>query len=179
MSYPICPVSLPSHWLSLRWVPFDGMKDILVDNHKVSANRIFVVEEGLDTDLTFNPGLFDRKLCRQRVYPADVQRHYIFLSVFKWEERKAYKELIQAFSTAFPPDVNVTLFLRTSPPGDNLAGVVKGLLDGKADPRIRLLPRQQDHRYQQMLMGADAFVLATHGEGWGRPLMEGMLTQNV
>eukprot|EP00045_Choanoeca_perplexa_P007376 m.66405 g.66405 ORF g.66405 m.66405 type:complete len:542 (+) comp14051_c0_seq1:294-1919(+) len=171
---------VPSDWkpnfneIDEWWVPYTGMKDILVDNHKVSANRIFVVEEGLDTELTFNPGLFDRTLCRQRVYPADVQRHFIFLSVFKWEERKAYKELIRAFSTAFPLDVNVTLFLRTSPPGDNLAGVVKGLLDGEEDPRIRLLPRQQDHRYQQMLMGADAFVLATHGEGWGRPLMEAM-----
>ena len=29
-------------------------------------------------------------------------------------------------------------------------------------------------RYQQMLLGADVFVLATHGEGWGRPLMEAM-----
>ena len=154
-----------------RWVPFKGMKEILVQNHGLSPDRIHVVEEGLDTDRTFNPALFDHRLSRQRVYPTHVQNSHIFLSVFKWEKRKAYKELIKAFAFAFPAGENVTLFLRTNPPQD-IGTVVKDIL-GHEDLRIQILSRQDDHRYQQMIAGADVFVLASHGEGWGRPLLDG------
>ncbi|EDQ90242.1 uncharacterized protein MONBRDRAFT_20619 [Monosiga brevicollis MX1] len=169
---------VPSDWaqnfkeIDEWWVPYDGMKTILVDNHGVSANRIHVVEEGLDTRRTFNPDLFDYASSRARIYPKDAQGGFIFVSIFKWETRKAYEELIRAFVTAFPGNESVTLFLRTTPP-QSLQDIVSRLV-GKRDERIRVLERQEDHRYMQMLAGADGFVAATHGEGWGRPIMEAM-----
>lgn len=106
----------------------------------------------------------------------------------------------RAFTSEFTAEEGVRLFLRTNPDRD-LKAVVKEIA-GKEDPRISVLSPQADHRcgaqatllstpdcnllsnelsisthrYQQMLLAADAFVLATHGEGWGRPLMEGKLT---
>lgn len=33
-----------------------------------------------------------------------------------------------------------------------------------------------DHlEYPQLFAAADAFVLASHGEGWGRPIVEGKI----
>jgi hypothetical protein len=40
--------------------------------------------------------------------------------------------------------------------------------------QVVFLPRVSLRDYIQLYRAADAFVLATHGEGWGRPLMEAM-----
>ena len=44
----------------------------------------------------------------------------------------------------------------------------------KHPPKIVFLPRLPLSHYVQLFRAADAFVLATHAEGWGRPLMEAM-----
>ncbi|EGD81409.1 hypothetical protein PTSG_02131 [Salpingoeca rosetta] len=156
------------------WVPSEWNKRIFVEQYGVPPRDVHVVEEGLNTRDTFNPRLFNAAAARKAVYPADVQDSFIFLSVFKWEERKAPTTLIRAFVEEFGEDENVSLFLRTSPPAYiNVAAVAETEV-GRADGRVRVLQRQDDSRYQQMFVGADAFVLASHGEGWGRPVFEAM-----
>jgi glycosyltransferase involved in cell wall biosynthesis len=41
-------------------------------------------------------------------------------------------------------------------------------------PKIVFLPRMPSADYVRLYRAADAFVLATHAEGWGRPLTEAM-----
>jgi hypothetical protein len=45
----------------------------------------------------------------------DVSLCAVFLSVFKWEARKGWKDLVQGFCDAFKPTDNVVLWILTKP----------------------------------------------------------------
>lgn len=100
----------------------------------------------------------------------------VFLPFPSCPTSASYTELIKAFTDEFTDDEGVRLFMRTSPDRD-LAAVVSEI-HGAPHHRIHLLGRQDGPNYQRMIRGADAFVLATHGEGWGRPAMEGAPTSS-
>lgn len=46
---------------------------------------------------------------------AASSKPYIFLSVFKWEARKGWKDLVRGFCDAFKPTDNVVLWILTKP----------------------------------------------------------------
>ena len=59
-------------------------------DHSVPAEQVKVVWQGLDTHYPYNPTLFDKHQCREKIYgDATSASDFIFLSTFKWEERKA------------------------------------------------------------------------------------------
>jgi len=118
------------------------------------------------------------------------RNRFHFLSVFKWERRKGWDVLLQAYWTAFQKDDDVVLVLRTYVPSftahidpnitqhiedfaqlhfhmshTQLAPVVwSGDVITRADVR-------------DLLAAVDAFVLPTRGEGWGLPIAEAMAMQ--
>eukprot|EP00055_Hartaetosiga_balthica_P013807 m.72550 g.72550 ORF g.72550 m.72550 type:complete len:610 (+) comp8387_c0_seq1:86-1915(+) len=175
---------LPQDWppnfdsIDEFWVPSEWNKRVFVEEYGIPEEDVYVVEEGLNTDTPFNPALYNTIESRQTVYPADVQNSFIFLSVFKWEDRKNPLQLLKAFMEEFPVDENgeylddVHLFLRSTPNVD-IKYYVQAV-GGRMDARIHVLDKQLDYHYQQMFVGADAFVFPTHGEGWGRPTFEAM-----
>jgi len=130
---------------------------------------------------------------------AAPERPFVFLSVFKWETRKGWQELLAAFWAEFldpltssmrqPP---VRLVIKTSMP---LPPDGQELLHQSDRPvhQVAALAWELGHDvsdamamvlvYDGMLSSAalgslyrsvDGFVLATHGEGWGLPLLEAM-----
>lgn len=155
------------------WAPSAWGRRLLVHSG-VPMSKVRVMPEGLDTQTQFNPRAFNKTQARGLIYPPAVRDHFVFLSVAKWENRKAYKELIEAFSREFSQIEKVSLVLRTTPPRP-LAQELQDILGDRDLPKnVWLLGHQPDTRYQLMLAGADAFVLASHGEGWGRPIVEAM-----
>jgi glycosyltransferase involved in cell wall biosynthesis len=110
-----------------------------------------------------------------------------FISVFKWEARKDWQSLLQAFYEEFGNSTTqskeVNLYIRSSMAPENLeefrswknryiasSGVSQDLL-----PKVILLERFVPYiRMPHMYKAAQAFVTATHGEGWGLPIMESM-----
>ena len=170
---------LPEGWINQMrrfdeiWAPSAWGRRLLVSSG-VPARKVRVVPEGLDTAMSFNPKAFNRTRAREVVYPAKFANHFVFLSVFKWEERKGVSSLVRAFASEFVPEDNVVLCLRTTPPHAPDVDLRSILKKDKVPDNIIMLEHQHDARYQMMLAGADAFVLPTHGEGWGRPIVEAM-----
>jgi GT2 family glycosyltransferase/glycosyltransferase involved in cell wall biosynthesis/Flp pilus assembly protein TadD len=133
------------------------------------------------------PETFDRELFHPGVAPLDVEGldGFVFLSMFSWIDRKAWDTLLRAWFEEFGARDDVTLLLKTdtaiSPPGTNcrheIDRFVRGQLnrDPRKGPRIVVLDRQLEMTdVPRLYRAADAFVLASHGEGWGRPYMEAM-----
>lgn len=120
-------------------------------------------------------------------------RSTVFLSIFKWEARKAWDVLLTAYFDEFSADEPVELYIKTSPfhSDANFDRQIRELLRGREDAserhgadRGRLMRRLppvyliDDHLSLEQLAAlykaADAFVLPSRGEGWGRPQVEAM-----
>eukprot|EP00736_Rhodelphis_marinus_P001364 Rmarinus@m.3289 len=105
-----------------------------------------------------------------------------FLSVFKWEPRKNWKGLLTAYYQEFHGrDDSVCLVLRVSMTQSDLSSMDKLNNEVKSRYNISRLPcvhvlsdRLSSIDMVSLYAAADAFVLPSHGEGWGLPLAEAM-----
>ena len=108
---------------------------------------------------------------------------YRFLSVMRWQERKAWDRLLNAYINEFANEPNVELIIKATPfderdpqaPNVEMQRYVKQLsVDGI--PKIRLITSKfSTTQMINLYTSADAFVLPSRGEGWGRPYIEAML----
>jgi glycosyltransferase involved in cell wall biosynthesis len=133
------------------------------------------------------PGGIDPRPFRLDATPMTLggRRGFNFLSVFDWTLRKGWDVLLRAFVEEFPPDEDVALFLKvwssSQLPLARLCEQAENALraTGLAQhlpPNVILLESNLPTRQLPALYGAaDAYVLPTRGEGWGRPFMEAML----
>ena len=109
---------------------------------------------------------------------------FVFLSVFKWEKRKGWDVLLKAYLREFSGEDNVALFLLTNAYhsdgnfGNKVVDFVKEMnfkegADGY--PFVYVIDKHIAQVDLPLLYkAADAFVLPTRGEGWGRPIVEAM-----
>lgn len=111
----------------------------------------------------------------------------VFLSIFKWERRKGWQVLLEAYFKAFEHGDDVVLVLLTNAyheafdsAGDFTQVIEKftmSTLGKKLSelPRVHVLPPHipQD-AMPSLYKAATAFVLPSRGEGWGRPHVEAM-----
>ena len=112
-------------------------------------------------------------------------RRFNFLSVFGWGLRKGWDVLVRAFVEEFSRDEGVALILHTQPGAgetrESLHQDVQALLRrhglGRTWPPhvVFHTPLLRVDQLPSLYKAADAFVLPTRGEGWGRPFMEAML----
>jgi len=174
---------LPEGWvdrlnkMDLIWVPTSFARAVF-EGGGVDAKRLRVVPEAVDTAL-FDP----TKHAALDVMAADSR--YKFLSVFKWEERKGWDILLRAFLAEFPsPDSGAALYIRTtayhsdSEFEERVATFARETLKMAPDAPLSHIIILKDELPLQDLprlyAGADCFVLASRGEGWGRPHIEAM-----
>jgi glycosyltransferase involved in cell wall biosynthesis len=139
-------------------------------------DRLRALPGGVNTTV-FRPG--------SEPLPIPERRGFNFLSIFEWIQRKGPDVLLRAYLSEFTSNEDVTLILKTY---------------GYPDPNMELLPRLAYFVERNMGMrledaptvilltpdvlsgteiprlyaSADAFVLPTRGEGWGRPYMEAL-----
>lgn len=175
---------LPSDWVERLnrmdevWVSTAFNRDTF---RQSGVNRpIYILPQGIDTE-RFRPGL----------PPVDIQgrRGFVFLSIFEWLYRKGWDILLEAWARAFTPSDDVCLILRTYPVNvvdhpDSASVILRRIhefLDGKLGRPLQSVapivvvgrPVPQMHM-PRLYASADAFVLPSRGEGWGRPYMEAM-----
>lgn len=171
---------IPSSWLepcSLideLWVPSKwGASRVVAAG--VPKEKVFVVPQSVDV-VTFDPSFVkpDRTLL------PGSEEVFAFLSIFKWEERKNYADLLTAFLTAFDGNTKVGLYIRSGSDPTQLKWVVEQMVRDlriRAPPKVVWVPKVATGDFPRLYATADAFVLPTHGEGWGRPIMEAMAMQ--
>jgi glycosyltransferase involved in cell wall biosynthesis/tetratricopeptide (TPR) repeat protein len=144
----------------------------------VDKQKLHVVPGAVDT-AEYNPG----------VRPLFIPEAggFVFLSVFAWSKRKGWDALVRAYLAEFGPRDLVTLVLKVVPHwnstwAEQMADYerfVRKVLgrDPSARPRIVILPDAMDAATMPRLYAAaDAFVLASRGEAYGRPFLEAMAT---
>jgi len=144
----------------------------------VDEHRLKLLPEGLDTK-RFRPGL--------QPLPIPGRRGFNFLSIFDWIDRKGPDVLLRAFLQAFTADDDVALILKIhkfDDPGANLEERLVHLIERQLGVPLERAPQivvlqgvLAASEMPRLYASADAFVLPSRGEGWGRPYMEAAATQ--
>jgi glycosyltransferase involved in cell wall biosynthesis len=142
----------------------------------VPEDRLKVLGGTLDFD-SFAPGAEPWPLGA----PAGA---FTFLTNFDFSERKGWKQLLLAWAKAFSRDDDVCLVLKTgsfyiadSSVEDKIYSFLHSELGSAADrlAPIRIMTdRLPSAGMPRLYAGADAYVLPSRGEGWGRPFMEAL-----
>lgn len=167
---------LPRSWVAKCmemdeiWVPSRFNVETFV-NSGVAEEKIHVVHSPIDLEL-FTPS--GPRLRRP------LPHGFLFLSVFEWSMRKAPELVIESFVRAFHPkdDVGLMLKIHGQTP-DEARGKVHAILEdlGATDMESHIAVLTQSLRAEQvpdLYRSADAFVLLSRGEAWGRPFLEAM-----
>ncbi|MCU1447988.1 MAG: hypothetical protein JWP02_158, partial [Acidimicrobiales bacterium] len=172
--------ALPADWrdqcntMDEVWVPSEHNLHTFA-KAGVKAKKLHKVPETFDTEL-FDP----------EVAPLAVEglEGFVFLSMFSWLGRKGWDVLLRAWFEEFRAKDDVTLILKTdtiNAPGADCRREVESFVqlqlgrDPRRGPRFVVLDRPLELTdVPRLYRSADAFVLPSHGEGWGRPYMEAM-----
>jgi len=133
----------------------------------VAVSKLYKVPETFDADL-FDPTVAP--------LPIDGLDGFVFLSMFSWIRRKAWDLLLRAWFDEFGAQDDVTLVLKTDTqhaPGTDCQRDVELFIRGqlnrnpKKGPRVVVLDQPLDSiDVPRLYRAADAFVLASRGEGW-------------
>jgi glycosyltransferase involved in cell wall biosynthesis len=157
------------------WVPGDFMLETF-ERGGVPRERMHVLGGTLDFDL-FRP---------DGVEPADFGApadHFTFLTNFAFSERKGWRQLLRAWALAFGPDDGAALILKVHSEGRGpVLQRISAFLEAEhgSDWAARTAPIVvvddvlAATEMPRLYAAADAYVLPTRGEGWGRPYMEAM-----
>ncbi|MGZ4203381.1 MAG: glycosyltransferase family 4 protein, partial [Thermoleophilaceae bacterium] len=174
--------NLPRPWLPLLlqrdeiWVPCTHLLEAF-QRGGIPETKLRVLGETIDFD-AFKPGI--------EPLPLEVEEdRFVFLSNFDFGERKAWEQLIAGWASAFGPDDGVTLVLKTGSythgeqyARDRIRDLVRDRFGAGALERLAPIEivstRLPSSEVAGLYAAADAYVLASRGEGWGRPYMEAM-----
>ena len=148
------------------WTPSVWGRNLLIENG-LSAELIFVVPEGVDTEV-FRP--------REDASVTKRSSPFRLLCVGKWEVRKGVEDLVRCFAEEFQPEEEIELVLHGSNPwlyGFDLQKKIAEVLRGSQARVVASLPMPESELLE-LYRSCDAFVLPTRAEGWGLPIMEAM-----
>lgn len=110
-------------------------------------------------------------------------RPFRWLSVFDWSLRKGHDVLLEAFAQTFA-GAEAELVLKINPQGrldraqvaEHCERIAQRL--SSTPPRVVVMDTiLNGDQLAALYASADAFVLASRGEGWGRPVHEAMLME--
>eukprot|EP00798_Chlamydomonas_sp_ICE-L_P005101 gene5101-34901_t len=189
---------LPKHLVSHAnefdevWVPSEFSRQSFIDSG-VNAEKLRILPQAINTTI-FDPSKHEAlslaslnatELATGTKLNAD--NPFVFLSIFKWESRKGWELLLRAFLEEFKHDEQVELHILTHPFMEMVPSwkekIRSGIVNkcGMEVEDFDLLPRIYvasafigDEEYPAIYKSADALVIPTRGEGWGRPQMEAM-----
>jgi len=163
--------SLPKSWIARLnkmdeiWVPTRFARDVFLRSG-IASEKLVVVPEPVDVHF------YSQARCRVQK-SAQV---FVYLAVFKWEERKGWKELFRAFLEEFRPKDPVQLLIKTTvfhlPPGSTPRSLAEAAFPEirSRGPQIRFTSDRisEEELLQKFFCMADALLAPSYGEGWGR-----------
>ncbi len=172
--------SVPASWVPLLlvrdelWVPSEFNRRTFAEAG-VPEDKLRVLGETIDFDL-FAPGAEPLGL-------GVPEGSFVFLTNFDFSERKGWTNLIRAWARAFQPGDPVCLVLKTGSywsSGGEVRERIESFMRSETGGADRLAPIRivtdvlSSAELPRLYAAADAYVLASRGEGWGRPYMEAM-----
>ncbi|MEX2211570.1 MAG: class I SAM-dependent methyltransferase [Gaiellaceae bacterium] len=172
---------LPPRWVGKCnevdevWVPSEFNLATFADSG-VEPRKLHKIPEALRTEL-YDPA----------VRPLDVPgaSGFVFLSVIGWTRRKGWDVLVRAYVEEFSQDEDVTLVIKANPYFGKSVAEGAAELDAFMRERLGRDPAASapiilldidpgGERMPRLYRAADAYVMPSRGEGWGRPYMEAM-----
>jgi glycosyltransferase involved in cell wall biosynthesis len=172
---------IPEYWartcngMSEIWVPSESSKDAFI-NSGVHKELLRIMPLGIDTDY-YTPNKTKLSL--------DGLQDFNFLLNIEWIPRKCGIETVRAFLETFDSSDSVSLILKAynaqagfDKTGKTILKEIEQLKKkiGKTKyPPILLLPNVlSNDAMVQLYNTCDCVILASRGEGWGLPIVEGM-----
>ncbi|KAF3434433.1 hypothetical protein FNV43_RR25536 [Rhamnella rubrinervis] len=171
------------------WVPTEFHVSTFIESG-VDPSKVVKIVQPIDVKF-FDPLLykpFDLASIGNLVLGAQNlnmnSKKFVFLSIFKWEYRKGWDVLLKSYLQEFSEADGVSLYLLTNPYhsdrdfGNKIMEFVDNSdlekpVDGWAP--IYVIDTHIAHiDLPRIYKAADAFVLPSRGEGWGRPIVEAM-----
>jgi glycosyltransferase involved in cell wall biosynthesis len=161
----------------------NGMDEVWVPSH---FNLETFTKGGVDKHkLRLVPGGVDAHIFHPDGPPLELKpkRTFNFLSVFDWHLRKGYDVLLRAYLHEFSPDDDVALILKVYQITESsyleaqighFIERTAGLPMEKAPVIVLLNGFVHQSQMAQLYATADAFVLPSRGEAYGRPYLEAM-----
>ena len=173
--------ALPPQWLERMdaltdvWVPSHFNRDTFI-RAGMDPSRVFVVPDTLDFT-KFNPD-------NVKPYPLHHKKAFSFLSMFDWNRRKGWDVLLRAYFSEFRSSDDVCLVLKVthllepdSRPTEDVKTLARKMGIQNPPAVVVIDASLSESEIVQLYAAADAFVLPSRGEGWGRPYMEAMAMQ--
>ena len=171
------------------WVPGKWMRDVFA-SCGVPVSKMIVIREGVDV-LRFDPtirGRIELPFSAARNWERACNgpgsaANFNFVSNFKWEPRKGWDILFDAYFHEFTADDDVSLYVLTTAfrSGDTVSDFYRSVeaigtrLAGERLPHFCIVTeRLSENDLGDLYNSADAFVLPTRGEGWGLPTIQAM-----
>jgi len=170
---------LPEGWaercnsMDFIWVPTEFNVETF-RRAGVSQEKLRILPQCVDTE-RYGPHVEPLKI--------RLERGFNFLSIFDWSPRKGWDILLRAYATAFRPDDDVCLILKVYSSAGKTIEQIKEEIDRfltqefgdrELPPILILGGILSEDEVPRLYRCANAFVLPSRGEGWGRPLMEAM-----
>jgi glycosyltransferase involved in cell wall biosynthesis len=172
--------SLPRRWVAKCnemdeiWVP-SAFNVETFSRAGVSPKKLHVIPECMQAEL------YD--LAAEPLELEGVSG-FVFLAVFGWARRKGWDVLVRAYLEEFEHEEAVTLALLVVPVFTPMNEIVTELKEfithhlgrdpAKSAPIVLLDFDPGTANMPRLYRAADAYVLPSRGEGWGRPYMEAM-----
>jgi glycosyltransferase involved in cell wall biosynthesis len=145
------------------WIPSTWGRQVLLD-HKVPAEKIHVVPEGIDPDQFYPP---------VAVRPPNQPMRFLFVG--KYEQRKSLNEIFDAWSRAFGTDTTVELIIKTNyftHDPDRMANMQQRVKELGLPNLTVIWGEYTPDEMLALYRSADVFVFPSKAEAWGLPLIE-------
>ena len=156
-------------YAQLLWVPSQWGKEVLINNG-IEESMIDVVPEGVDAN-QYHPyvrGSIDK-----------TGEPFRFLTIGKFEARKGYKELLEAFKLAFDNSPEVELVIKADyflDPENKKQQCIQ-LINEFGLTNVKLIWGELTTvQLFELYNFADVYVTSTRAEGWGLPIIEAAAT---
>jgi Glycosyl transferases group 1 len=177
---------LPDSWsnnikkLNEIWAPCNLVKRVCQDAGFRGPIKIIPTPcENWISDQRINiPSPYSNNLLEDDVYK--------FYSIFQWHTRKGYKTLLRAYYNAFGKEDRVILILKVNPIKNTpeiIQNISQNILDIKSEFNLKYYPPIflstdiiTKDEIRAVHNSFDCFVLPHHGEGWGMPICDAMLS---